>query len=58
VFGYVIEGEYEWAIDDNKATTATAGTIFAFDLGKYKSVACAYRSADDHRFTTLPTSRA
>jgi hypothetical protein len=23
------------------ATTATAGTILAFDLGKYKSVACA-----------------
>jgi transposase len=39
------------------ATTATAGPILAFDLGKYKSVACLYRSAKDHRFTTLPTSR-
>src|SRR4051812_4668498 len=25
VFGYVIEGEYEWAIDDNKARTLKAG---------------------------------
>jgi hypothetical protein len=39
------------------ATTATAGTILDFDLGKYKSVACASRSADGHRFTTLTTSR-
>jgi hypothetical protein len=38
-------------------TTATANaaeTILAIDLGKYKSVACLYRSADDHRFTTFP----
>jgi transposase len=39
------------------ATTATADPILALDLGKYKSVACVYRSAGDHRFTTLPTSR-
>lgn len=40
-------------------TSATAAeTILAIDLGKYKSVACAYRAADDHRFTTVPTSRA
>ena len=26
VFGYVIEGEYEWAIDDNKAKAAVALT--------------------------------
>ena len=39
------------------ATTAIASTILALDLGKYKSVACSYRSADDHRFTTVPTSR-
>jgi transposase len=40
-------------------TTATAAeTILAIDLGKYKSVACLYRSADDTRFTTFPTSRA
>ncbi|HEY7154691.1 MAG TPA: IS110 family transposase [Gemmataceae bacterium] len=38
-------------------TTATNGPILALDLGKYKSVACLYRSADDHRFTTLTTSR-
>src|SRR4051794_39752471 len=35
-----------------------ADTILAIDLGKYKSVACIYRSADDHRFTTFPTGRA
>ena len=39
-------------------TTATAaGPILALDLGKYKSVACLYRSRDDARFATLPTSR-
>lgn len=40
-----------------KITTA-ADTILALDLGKYKSVACLYRRADDPRFTTFPTSRA
>jgi transposase len=45
------------ATTTNTATTAAAGPILAFDLGKYKSVACIYRSADDHRFTTIPTSR-
>jgi len=41
------------------ATTAptTTGLILAIDLGKYKRVACLYRSADDQRFTTFPTSR-
>src|SRR5438270_12260514 len=42
-------------------TTATATTtaILALDLGKYKSVACAYDPADgEARFHTLPTSRA
>ena len=33
------------------ATTATTDPILAFDLGKYKSVACIYRAADDHCFT-------
>jgi quercetin dioxygenase-like cupin family protein len=27
-FGYVIEGEYEWAIDDNKAKVLKAGDTF------------------------------
>jgi transposase len=40
------------------ATTTAADTILAIDLGKYKSVACLYRSADDQRFTTISTSRA
>jgi len=39
------------------AKTTAADTILAIDLGKYKSVACLYRSADDARFTTLTTSR-
>jgi transposase len=39
-------------------TPATATrTILAVDLGKYKSVACVYRAADDLRFTTVTTSR-
>ena len=35
-----------------------AQTILALDLGKYKSVACVWRAADDSRFTSVPTSRA
>jgi len=38
--------------------TTAADTILAIDLGKYKSVACLSRSADDQRFTSFPTSRA
>src|SRR5262249_31392610 len=38
--------------------TSAAGAILALDLGKYKSVACIYRSADDKQFTTISTSRA
>jgi transposase len=40
------------------AEATAAATILALDLGKYKSVACLYRSADDARFTTVTTSRA
>jgi transposase len=40
------------------ANATAADTILAIDLGKYKSVACLYRSADDQRFATLPTTRA
>jgi transposase len=36
---------------------ATARPILAIDLGKYKSVACVYRAADDLDFQTLPTGR-
>lgn len=39
------------------ATTTAADTILAIDLGKYKSVACLYRSADDLQFTTVTSSR-
>jgi hypothetical protein len=38
-------------------TTATTTAILALDLGKYKSVACAYDPAGgEARFHTLPTS--
>jgi transposase len=40
------------------AKATAAETILAIDLGKYKSVACIYRSADHRQFTTIPTSRA
>ena len=37
---------------------ATAGRILAIDLGKYKSVACDYRTADGEvAFTTIDTTR-
>src|SRR5262249_37555824 len=39
------------------AKATAADTILALDLGKYKSVACLYRSADETAFTTLPTTR-
>jgi transposase len=39
------------------AKANAAETILAIDLGKYKSVACVYRSADDRQFTTIATSR-
>src|SRR5262245_23876625 len=39
------------------ANATAAAPILAIDLGKYKSVACLYRSADDTRFTTFSTSR-
>ncbi len=39
------------------AKTTAADTILAIDLGKYKSVACVYCSADEHRFVSIPTSR-
>jgi quercetin dioxygenase-like cupin family protein len=37
VFGYVIEGEYEWAIDDNKAKVLKAGDTF------YEPTGCLHR---------------
>lgn len=37
--------------------TNAAGPILSLDLGKYKSVACIYYSAEDTRFTTITTSR-
>jgi hypothetical protein len=39
------------------AKATAADLILAIDLGKYKSVACLYRSADDHRFLSLATCR-
>src|SRR4051812_22078146 len=37
VFGYVIEGEYEWAIDDKPAKTLKAGDTF------YEPTGCLHR---------------
>ena len=37
VFGYVIEGEYEWAIDSNKAKVLKAGDTF------YEPTGCLHR---------------
>src|SRR5437763_15743983 len=37
VFGYVIEGTYEWAIDDQAATTLKAGDTF------YEPTGCLHR---------------
>jgi quercetin dioxygenase-like cupin family protein len=36
-FGYVLEGEYEWAIDDNPARTFKAGDTF------YEPTGCLHR---------------
>ena len=36
-FGYVLEGEYEWAIDDNKAKVLKAGDTF------YEPTGCLHR---------------
>jgi quercetin dioxygenase-like cupin family protein len=38
VFGYVIEGEYEWAIDDQKAKTLKAGETFYEPTGSLHRV--------------------
>jgi hypothetical protein len=38
-------------------TNVTTCPILAIDLGKYKSVACIYHAADQHRFHSFPTSR-
>jgi hypothetical protein len=40
------------------AVTTAAGPILAIDLGKYKCVACVYRSATEHTFLSIDTSRA
>src|SRR5262249_37409933 len=40
------------------AKTTVTDTILAIDLGKYKSVACLYFSADDQHFFSCVTSRA
>ena len=37
VFGYVLEGEYEWAIDDNPAKALKAGETF------YEPTGCLHR---------------
>ena len=39
------------------AVTTAAAPILAIDLGKYKCVACVYRSATESAFHTVDTSR-
>jgi len=39
------------------AIATAAEPILGLDLGKYKSVACIYRSAGEPQFTTIPTRR-
>jgi hypothetical protein len=39
------------------AVTTVAAPILAIDLGKYKCVACLYRSAHDQRFQSVATRR-
>jgi len=39
------------------AVTNAAGPILAIDLGKYKCVACVYRSATEHTFQSIDMSR-
>ncbi len=43
--------------DEPERTHDAAGSILSLDVGKYKSVACLYGSAEDTRFTTITTSR-
>jgi transposase len=38
-------------------TTASNTTILALDLGKYKSLACVYGTAEEGRFLSIPTTR-
>jgi hypothetical protein len=40
------------------AKATAADLILAVDWGKYKSVACLYRSAHEHQFLSFPTSHA
>jgi hypothetical protein len=40
------------------AVATAAGPILAIDLGKYKCVACLYRSATDYTFHAIDTSRS
>ena len=37
MFGYVLEGEYEWAVDDHPAQTLKAGETF------YEPTGCLHR---------------
>jgi quercetin dioxygenase-like cupin family protein len=41
-FGYVLEGEYEWAIDDQEAKVLKAGETF------YEPAGCLHRISKNH----------
>jgi quercetin dioxygenase-like cupin family protein len=53
VFGYVLEGEYEWAIDDNPVKTLKAGDTF------YEPTRCLHRvsknPSDKHTTRVIAT---
>lgn len=42
VFGYILEGEYDWAIDDNPAKTLKVGETF------YEPTGCLHRVSKNH----------
>src|SRR5262249_54267467 len=44
------------AADPNRELAMRTATILAIDLGKYKSVACAYRSGGEPSFATLASN--
>lgn len=52
-FGYVVEGEYEWAIDDNKPKIFKAGDTFYEPTGCLHSVGRNPSTKDKTRFIAV-----
>ena len=53
VFGYVIEGEYEWAIDDNKPKIFKAGDTFYEPTGCLHGIGRNPSTKDKTRFIAV-----